>query len=505
MQMLWNNMSRARTLLLQNFGKGLNTDVDPSRIDVEELTDCKNITCDDYPVIRTRNDRVVEDCDALTLPKGIGARGSSQMHAFDNGTWSYRTLASTSWTPITASLTTASTQVSFHEFNTYGLTTDNTTGSRLKYSICACANSSDRHNGYWSEDSTFEAFTTSYTEPSTGSTYTNYPPQSNLLTVHKYRVYGFDKDYRTIRYSELGNPVWFKAANYLDVTEMRGAAQAIVTYADHVIAWGEHSMHELYGESVYNFEFVNVSNTIGCVGKYAYTECNGYLFWLDYNGVYVYTGGKPRLIGEKAKKYLEGINWTYRKLICMGSFDTKLYIALPYKSTANNRLVVIDIGDLESGLELVSIEDDADIQSFVNIADKLYGLNNDGRIWDMCSTYKTGYDNSTAISWSFETQPLSEEALNVNSGVRDVWIEHQGSTNASMTLRYSTNSHSTTFSTFMATTDFTTSSTNIIVDRYLASSTELQGITHVKFQFAGNGYKKIYGLQANILSYGDLQ
>ena len=503
----WNNVGYRKQMFLQNFGKGLNTYDDPAKIDPEELTDCVNVSCDDYPVIRTRNDRVLEDADTLTgRPNGVGSRGTSQIHVLDDGIWKYRALASTAWTDINSvAISTDSTQASFVGFNTYALTTDGTTGARVRYTVLACANSSNRQNAYWSEDSTYGFFTTSYAEPSSGTTYTNYPPQSNLLVSHRYRIYGFDHDRRTLRFSELGNPLWYKAENYLDVTEMKGSARAITAYADHIIVWGEHSMHELYGESNFNFELVNVSNTIGCVGKYAHTECDSRLFWLDYNGVFMYTGGLARPVGIKAKKYLDGINWNVKDLIAMGSFKSKLYLTIPYNTTYNSRTIVIDVKDIYNGNELVTIEDNANIQSYVSIADKLYALFNDGRIWNIDSTLQTGFDNSTAISWSFESKPLTDDGLDLNSAVRDVWVEHQGSsTNASMALKYSTNSHSTTYSTFAASSDFSHMS-YMTRDRIICSSTELQGVNHIKWQFSGTGYKKVYGLHANTISYGNVQ
>jgi len=287
---------------------------------------------------------------------------------------------------------------------------------------------------------------------------------------------------------------------------MKGTAKAITSFADHVIVWGEESMHELYGESNFNFELINVSNSIGCVSKYAFCECKSRLYWLSNNGFYMYTGGIPREIGTKVKKYFNQINWDVKHLICMSVFGSKLYTAVPIKpSTLNNIMIVIDVKRIDYGLELVTIENDANIDSFVNIDKILYGLNKDGRIWNMCSTYKTGYDNSTAISWSFETPSLTDENINTKSAISEIWVEHQGTTNAGLYLKYTTNSHSTTFSTFMATSDFTTNSTSILRDNMQASSTELQDFNYVKWQFSGTGYKKIYGLYARVCSYGDIK
>lgn len=490
--MIWEALRGRKQMLIQNFGKGLNTDEDITKIDADELTDCLNVSCDDYPIVRTRNDRVLEDCDAIAVPKGIGQRGTSQMHVLDDAVWKYRTLASTAWTDITTFASTAgSTQASFIEYNI----------QTASYSVIARANSSLVQNGYWTEGSTFEPFTTSYSDG--GTTYTNYPPQSNLMVSHKYRLYGMSFDKRTLWYSELGNPLWYKAANYLDVTEVKGGVQAMAVYQDHVIMWGEHSMHELYGVSAFDHELINISKVIGCVGKYAYTECDGRLYWLDYGGVFMYTGGLPRPVGAKAAKYFKGINWNFRKLITMGNFESKLYISIPYKSTANNKLIVIDTEDIENGYERISIEDNADVQSFVNISDKIYGLHNDGRIWDMHSTQITGKDNSTAISWNIESKPLTDSGLNVNSAIREVWTEHQGTTDATMALKYSTNSHSTTYSTFMASTDFVHSAT-IVRTQKLCRAGQLQGMNYVKWQFSGTGYKKIYGIQSELITYGNL-
>lgn len=502
--MFWNEVVSRREIFLQNFGKGLNTYEDPTRIDPEELTDCLNVSCDDYPVIRTRNDRVWNDADVLTNPRGIGARGSSYIHVVADNTWKYKIITSTAWTDITTTLSTLSNQASFHEFRTYALTTDASTGDRLTYTIAAYVNSSNNQNGYWTADSTFEFFSTSYTEPSSGSIYTNYPPQSNLMTVHKYRVYGFDHDLRTLRFSELGNPLWYKAENYLDITEMRGIAKAITAFADHIIVWGENSMHELYGESNFNFELINVSNTIGCVGKYAHTECEGRLYWMDNLGLFMYTGGLPRPVGLKAKGYFDQVLTTDKYKISLGNFESKLYITLPiYNSTQEYKTVVIDVKDIANGYELVTVEDECYIKNYVNIRDKLYALHNDGRVWNMNSTLRTGYDNSTAISWSFEGKPLTDDGFDLNSCVRDVWVQYlRTDTNSSLNLKYSTHSHSTAFSTFMASTDFIYS-TDLRRTRFFTSSTELQLINFLKWQFSGEGYCKIYGIQSKIVSFGN--
>jgi hypothetical protein len=67
-------------------------------------------------------------------------------------------------------------------------------------------------------------------------------------------------------------------------------------------------MHELYGTSANDFILVDVSNEIGCIDNKAHVECNGQLYWLDYTGIYLYTGGIPVKVSHNVTKYIENIN-----------------------------------------------------------------------------------------------------------------------------------------------------------------------------------------------------
>jgi hypothetical protein len=121
----------------------------------------------------------------------------------------------------------------------------------------------------------------------------------------------------------------------------------------------------------------------------------------------------------------------------------------------------------------------------------------------MHTTGKTGLDNSTAINWSMETRPLTDE-LYLESAVRDIWLQHSGTTNATMTFGYTTNTDSTTFTQMAASSDFWHSS-HISRKRLLPTSTQLQGMQFMKFQIKGTGHKKISGMQLNLITWGDIQ
>ena len=448
----------------------------------EELTDSLNMAADAYPAIRTRNDRVLD-----TLPQstkaiyGMGKRYGSYLHVLENNTWKYGTPGGGAWTEVTTEITAPHTPV-FIEFNT----------QTQRVTVMAYS-SGTVYNSYWD-----------------GTSYSTFAdvnsPRSNLYTAHRYRLYGVDNDGRTLRYTAQGDWTdWTTAddAGYIDITEVQGPITAITTFADHPILWSANSMHELYGTGPDNFELVNISYVVGCVSRLAYTEVAGKLFWMDFTGVYMYTGGMPRKIAEKANGLIEKINWDVKHLIRAGGFDDKIYFAIPFEtSTTINRLLVVDLTDDRRAPYVVNMEDGS-WNSLVQMEDKLYGLDSTGRVWNVHSTSITGYDNSTAISWYFETKPFTDE-LNNESAVRDMWVRHQsGTTNATMQLAYTTNNNSTTFTVIGATSDFP-AVTYETRKQIMPSPTDLQGMGYMKFRYSGTGHKRISGTKINLITYGEV-
>lgn len=499
----WNKLFTEKTQKLVGFGGGINTFNDPLSIKEDELTDCLNICSDNYPIARTRNDRIPTTNTATTSKVfGVGQRNNTHLHVLTSDSWRCSPTSGDVWATV-AALTQSTYPAKFIEFNTQ---TD-------KYTICAVDRVSTAVVG--------AVFNSAYTSNSTTVvSLTSNSPQTALYTVNKYRVYGMGVDKRTLYYTAQGTCTdWVTAddAGYLDITEIKGKAQAITTYADHVIVWGENSMHELYGTYSENYELINVSNSIGCVGLDAHVESNGKLYWLDYTGVYMYTGGYPRQVAHEAKKYIDGINWEAAGVIKSGAVNGKVYFAIPFGSTTQlvvNKVIVIDTRhtDQYGNAQYVVTIEDGNWVGFANNGEYLYGMRNitatENLVYNVMSTRLEGYDGATnassnLISWSFETRPLTDPDINLISAIKDIWVEHSGTTDAALNLKYTTNSNSTTFTAFASSSDFTYS-THAVRDRLLPTSTQFEGVPMIKFQFSGTGHKKISNMKLNIISWGEL-
>jgi len=482
---LWNNLSYKQKYIVREFGAGINGYGDPVSLKPNELVDSANMCCEEYPSIVTRPDRVISTLPETTTPiYGIGARNSSELHVLAGTILVYSTAPSTGvgWNTVSSSMA-GSADATFVEFIT----------QVGRYTICAHS-TGVVYNSIW--------------DGATYSTYTDTnSPRSNLYTSHKYRVYGVANDGRTLRYTKQASPIdWTTAddAGYVDLTNINGKPTAITTYSNHVIVWSQHTMHELYGTNQDNYELIDISNEVGCVSNRAFVECSGILFWLDYGGIYMYTGGIPRLIGIKAKKYIDGINWDVKNLICSGAKNSKIFFNIPYGSTANNRVIVMDIKDTSKIMIYTEL---ADFYNYQVISENLFALGTTTRrIFEIETTRRTGYDDSTAattiIPWYLETKPLCGEEMNTESAIRDIFIEHSGSTLGKMTLSYSTNTHSTSFTSLS--TSFQTTGVGIYRHCVRPSLSQLQSLQYCRFKISGEGRKTINGMQANTISYGNV-
>jgi len=457
----WKGVTSEIKPIINTFGDGVNTALTPFEIKDSELTDCLNMCADDYPAIRTRNDRVLVNVTAI--PNGIGKRNNSEIHVVDGNTWKYST-GSTTWNELTTTLT--STGAKFGEFAT----------GTARYTIMMNGNQAK----YW------DGASSALNIDSTGIVY------SKLFTIHKGHIFILKDNYVKFNALNLIND-WTATGDVgsgtIILTNSVGAGTAITTYNDHVIIWSGNSMHELYGSDPLNYELKDITNDVGCCADRSVQEVKGKLYWMDYTGVYLYTGGLPRKVSDPVKKWIDGINPAYASLCCAGVKDEKYYLSIPYKSTANNLVLVFD-----TYKGVWTIEDGTFID-FENISDTLYGLSSSGTIDNMNSTGITGIDNSTAITWSMDTKAYNDSAAANKKSISRMFLTYEGTTKATIAIGCSTNVNTTTFSTIIQST---IASTEPSLVKYNIPTSDLYDVNWYRLRFSGTGHIKIHNLQKDI-------
>lgn len=495
---LWNSINTRRQLVVQGFGGGINTFNEKLYLKDNEMTDSYNLRGDIYPSIRTRPDRIVHSMPVIStngMYNSLGVRTSTglggQIHVAHGNFWVYGYVNSTAWTAVSTAINASTVYGKFVEFNTM----------TAKYTILANSDGTF-YNSYW-DGSAYSTFA------STNS------PKSHLYTAHKYRLYGIDSNGRLLRYSAQGDITdWdtVEDAGWIDLTDQVGKASAITTFNDHVIVWSDQSMYELYGTYFENFQLVNISNKLGCVASRAFTECNGKLYWMDYTGIYMYTGGHPRQVGFQHKKYIDGINWSMKHLIWAGSAEGNLIFNIPYLSTINNVLLILDVRQIDTGV-VRCFTDLGEGSGGVNVEHEFWSRGTtSARLWRLNSTRFTGIDDTASsgvastrfIPWMLETKVLADSGFNNQTNISDIWIQHEGATNATMTFGYWDNktTNSTSYTNIGASSDYLNNPDMIKRTKLLLNYNQLQNIDLFKFQISGQGFKKIHGLQVNMFSYG---
>lgn len=548
----WRPVQYKNKKIVRQFGDGLNKYLSPFAIKESELTKTENMCADDYPAIRTRNDRYIKPLESYYTTSygsaltGLGNRNNKEIHAVIQaeastaGTgfkWVKAETNTTTWETISQISSTYRNMyvTNFVDFNT----------EAYLFTVAAV------FHPFKSKGITLYS-PYAYNGTTNLVSLTSDAPNSHMYTAYNYRLFGVSTNFRTVKYSALGTCTdWattLNAGNF-DVTNAKGPITAITTYQNKVIIWTENSMHILYGTEPLNYAVIDVSLEIGCIGQFAFTECKGKLYFANYDGIYVFTGGMPKKISDKVNSYFESINkdlslyflyaysyeyfsvYGYRTtdfedpvsvlkyFLSIGNKDDKIYISIPTVINSNNVYPYYT----PEGYTLVYdtkkdvwFTEKGYFKRYTNIAGNLYGSDEQDYIVNMDTKTKTGFDSysknnayetstagTTIIPAYFETKPFNDFQIDKEIGIKDVWLLYQGTTTADMTVSYSTNLDSTTYNTLIPTTDITFTSTEPIKDQYMIPTTSIGGCPYYRFKFQTNGHVKLDAMQINAISYGE--
>jgi len=211
-------------------------------------------------------------------------------------------------------------------------------------------------------------------------------PDLDYVTTHYNRVFGCKGD--SIRGSKWGD---FKSWEDFSGEEddswavdvvTKGDFTGIYTFQDHVIFFKSDYMTELYGAYPSQFKTVDVGK-FGITDQRAVAEGNGYLLFVDKDGVKQYTGGVPKLVSDELDEtYVDS---------ALVSDGRRFYLF--NNNGINNKLYMFDLRTM-TWLP----EDDLDVVAFTEIERTVYALDSSGKIWKFNSG---SYDD---IEWEFTTK-----------------------------------------------------------------------------------------------------
>ena len=293
-------------------GGGINTYGTPFNIKEGEARDSRNTSSRSYPALSVRPG--IDDAfTAITTPNALGQRNNQYPHVQDGTVW--KAWNGTAWVNVQTGLTSATGK--FVEF---------ATGTTL-YTILA--NGTD----VYSWDGTTAASIAD-------------APKTKLYAVHKGRVYALlGKELKFSALNLITDWTTVLDAGSISITNAKGDGTAISEFDDQVYVWTAQSFHNLYGTGPLNYTLSDISDD-GCIsdrsvieGKYNGAKA---LYFMDYGWVKAFSGSSPVRVSHSVKKFIDGINLTYKDKVCAGKNGKYLYWAIPYETTENNVVLEYD-------------------------------------------------------------------------------------------------------------------------------------------------------------------
>lgn len=442
---------------LLNSGAGVNTFLPPLFIADDQATDLRNFNSSKYPAAKVRNGKT-QISTTITNINGLGQRNNQYAHVVDGTAWKY-------WngsTYVAVKTLTTNAPGTFEEFST----------GTTKYTIFS--NATDR-------------FAWDGTGGGGGITDLTNAPLSKIFTTHKGRIYwARDND---IVYSALNLINDYSTPNdagTIDITRIKGTMIGLHTFNDRVWAFGEYSMHGLYGTSFSNFELIDVEGNVGNISDKGTVIANKMLYWPYWDGIYEFDGATPIKVSEPyggngvtggVTTFIKGIKASLKHLIVAGAIGDYMFMSIPYGSsaTSNNITLVFD-----TKLRQWYIRDDAFLD-FVTIGNILYGIDTDGKLWDISTTATT--DGGTAISWYRITKAFNEGMASSLENVNEVWVKFKLPVGSTATLAYSTLEEGSTFTDLY---EFDTSA-DMQTERIQLDVTDIYDAEQYRFEIYGTG------------------
>ena len=444
-------------------GYGINGKLDAISISPNEAVTSLNTSSRYFPSLATRPGTLSmygTSTSPIASINGAGVRNGTILHVQNGTAWQYWNAATSAWVDVVASGGLTAAKAKIIEFNTAAnRNTILVNGTNKKYWTGVGA-ASDITDG-----------------PATAL----YAPDDSRMYAFKYPYIYASALASITDWTTLGS------ADKIILTGMIGAETAFMVFNDLKIGWTDQTMHIVLGKVYNEFEpsepilCGNISDRATLIhGK------TGTLFWMDYNKFMAFTGGMPFDISQKARNYLENINYTYKSNIVAGQWGKYIYLSFPHNGSNTNNIT----------LEYDTENDtwypwDIGFVNFYNIGDYLNGITTGGVIKQL--NYGTA-DDSTAIVSVHTTGAYNIAPIRNKKTMAMLHCFAYVPIGSTMNIAYATDLTGTGFTSLY---DFIPSASEQNVQIRLPVSA-LQHVSYYRLQISSSGPVRLYMIDPEI-------
>ncbi len=151
----------------------------------------------------------------------------------------------------------------------------------------------------------------------------------------------------TIWYSEVGQPEYYLPESFIEVRTNDGdRIYATKAFNNYLVVMKENSFHKLIGDSVDNFQLVELSTQYGCLSNKSVVQVKQSLFWLDKKGILEFNGASFDIVSTPVEQIFRRMNITAAKEKACAVhhlYRNQIWFGIPIDgSTVNNVTVVYD-------------------------------------------------------------------------------------------------------------------------------------------------------------------
>lgn len=197
-------------------------------------------------------------------------------------------------------------------------------------------------------------------------------------------------------------------------------------------------------------------DSVGCVAQPLLVLANGFIYWIDYRGIYIWDGAyKPVYISRPLEfDFTQDGDMDLTNLnLGIGSFIRKqnqvVWVVSSLTLGINKMMIKLDLrltlpnmSNALAGrvLDGVFMKDSLTYNIYgmysqiISASEVLYGSGNDGRIWKMYDNYNS--DNGQAISFSYRTRPEDYGQIGTAKRFHKLLVWCRQSTTKNLTINY---------------------------------------------------------------------
>lgn len=217
-------------------------------------------------------------------------------------------------------------------------------------------------------------------------------PKTHIYTVDDNRLFALEGNKLSwCDPTDITNWTTGESGN-ITITEMRGEGSALITMNDAVYCFSGRSLHILYGDDTGNYALSNTID-VGCVGFRALAKYNDSIYFLDYDGLKVYSNGVINSISDKISYWIK--NPLYSNLLSKAAMAiNEDYLYLSLRSSTPNMDITVEL-NLKTGV--FNLWDEA-YNAFTKSGKILYGVKAKGT-----GLVEIGTKTNHSKEWYYET------------------------------------------------------------------------------------------------------